>query len=347
MDSVLESFARDARLSVDDPFLLQKFVAVHIAAEPHVTYTHMGATDYNLLRLNMHSPPLDVFSKSKEIEPEVFVQMAQTITRPPPTTPLFEDFCATFFPRPQDEEKWVRAELVQTDWRPSALLLCLAMGKDKPGFTKLARAIKSDVDVAALRSYTISPKDLAKEAARHIASMKLGDDHILVEMGGEEKEEKQADVIASDSSSASSSASPVVFATSPPLKTWDDETFQSHPVIRSWKAQCGLSQLFPNSKAIKQLVASFAGFNTVKSDILGHNQRNPLPAAPENLSAEDWSMLMSAYPYHVQTQVTLKTKNRPGFEERWKVVTGQEWTPNRKTPEMVEGDVLLESIIKG
>lgn len=337
MESALEDFAHNTRLPLDDPLLLHKYLAVHVAQDAHVTYAHLGATDYARVRLNAHNPPLETYSQSKEIDAGVFLEAMKGIGNSSSSpSPLLEDFESTFFPRPKDEEVWVKHVVANQDhWKPAALLLCLAMGRDKPNFPKLARAIDPNINLIQLASYEVSPKELAREAAKQIAQIKTDNDMVLCEKVVEEEEKKME-----QQQQVEVDVDAIPLATQAP---WDDSMYQVHPLIRDWKTKCGLSQLFPNDKTIRQLVARYIGVENVPGSLLASRQRNPLPQV-EPISSQDWAMLMSPFPVSMQEEFTFRTKDQEGFEERWKTITNQEWNPKKWRP--VHHDI-LNTLIRG
>ncbi len=297
MQDVLASFAAHTRQSEEErqdvAGLLKKYVAVHIAGP--VVYSHI-ASDYNVLSLRTHTPPLQSYGM-QPIDTATFLNCMKHVDPSPETARhmhAFGHFCDTLFPVPVGQEAWIEYERKEEGQKKRAYFIALNF-KDRPNFYNIVNSIagggesKPTVDriYSQLCKYNV-PKHLVPHVAEEIGTMlstvslpEKMEPIECAEHGKRETEEEAEEreerphVEARQIEFVNSSISVQVSA--------------EHPLIDDYRRKVVLPPTFPRSKLVKQMILS--SINVLADErIMAANQR----AFATVDATVAWPMLMSS-----------------------------------------------------
>jgi hypothetical protein len=186
---LVEGFAKHLKIrDVEDATALttvaQKYLALGVNVVPTQRVYDAICTDYTLLAMRTHYPPLSAYSepKSAPFDPLTFTEIIKQGFDSKKQTKLIENsiefnrFVDLITARTQDQERWVDA-CRQDKWKDVALYLGLNY-KENPCFYRLLKTIAEQDDVSTLnkRLLTYQPKDvnaLGREMTAFIQSINL------------------------------------------------------------------------------------------------------------------------------------------------------------------------------
>jgi hypothetical protein len=292
----------------------QKWLAVHATLAPSpLVYAHV-ASDYALVNLRTHNPPLHAYTRAP-INVEAFVFVTKHgFSKVKPSVisarmPSFLQFCQELFPRPVGEELWEEHYRGDT-WKPMAYFLALN-ASNRADFYPLVEAIYT----ADLPKVCIGDKDAAADLYTRIVRLKivtptaeeLGQLLTLVDLKEapvhvDQKDEiiqvnQVQDPIMAENPSQQNlvqerlAFAPMAAASAMDSVSWED--IRRNPFVQTYRKNAGLAVTYSPQKLVKQMILSRIGLNgkePVCASLLGTHQTK-FPVSSANLTAE-WSFLM-------------------------------------------------------
>jgi len=141
---VLSKFARNTRMSVSEcgnlTKVAQKWLTLHVNVVPVEQVYSSIASDYRVMRMRTHSPPLHAYSNQNgDIDIPTFLFVTSHADAVKTDTPGFEAFKDCVLPRPVGEEAWHALERAD-QWKEVAYYLALNATK-RPQFGALIESI--------------------------------------------------------------------------------------------------------------------------------------------------------------------------------------------------------------
>lgn len=317
--SALFAFARHTRQSEDETRnvtkLAQKWLAIHTAP---LVYAQV-ASDYALLALRTHSPPLQSYAAGGFDVP-TFVAVLKTglqSNEPIDATavgPAFAQFCEAIFPTPAGEEKWEK--FTRNDhWKKAGYFLAAAQRPTQfyplveavyfsdlassNGGQKPTRAQLDDMADLATRitRYTsqhmkegsVSPKELGNLISMIKMPPVVVINHVAAaaEVDDEEEHERESVHLHNEAQ--------IHFVSSSSSAAAKDDAVRKNEAAQAYRKSAGLNVTFSSQKLAKQIVLAALGLTGKEGmcePLLAKQQEAfvSLATAPQK---SDWDVLLS------------------------------------------------------
>lgn len=301
---VLADFAKHTGYaSLDATSLAKRYLAVHTRlVHPGIVYPYVGS-DYALLSLRTHSPPLSAYCEDRMVDIPTFVHLMKHGYENKPheeRSPALDHFRENMMPRPVGEEAWVDYER-KDHWKARAYFVGLNW-KQMPQFYNLARAIYADgaerVDADAFGAFYGCLLDYkpyvqleARELGAILSQLQLKDDAPVKAREPAEPLHLGDDATHGDARPKE----PIVFVCSDARgEPW--EAIHQNPLVQDYRRRAGLPATFPPQKLVKQMI--LASLNLSPLQIPGaqslYPAARPLDETPLAVGAEAWPLLMNA-----------------------------------------------------
>ena len=157
---MLSDFAKHTRQSAadanDTTSLCKKYLAVHCTMAPMPMVYAQVASDFQLLELRTHNPPIHAYAQGNStFDPNAFVTIMRDgyshIKGPVDMTnrPALSYFIDSLFPKPVGQEEWYDWHYDQDTWKQRAYFMAMNCG-DAAGFYDLVKAIAEAEPLAGL-----------------------------------------------------------------------------------------------------------------------------------------------------------------------------------------------------
>ena len=289
--------------------LAQKYLAVHSRIVPAAVVYPYIASDYSLLSLKTHTPPLESYSTEAMVDIPSYVYLMKNGYKNEPMSaevasqfPALSHFRDTMTPKPLGEEQWCDYE--RTDhWKTRAHFMALNY-KNMPEFHNLIGAICAEdattngTEVSDFYTRLTEYKPLHDIQAAEVGSIisQLNVDHlgllpaqkhiVCAELG----EEVVSDETYGD---FADKKSPIVFVAEAPAEksALDWNAIQQDALVQDYRKRAGLNVTFSPKKIVKQMIFSSLGL-PITAQIIPKNR--PLSEALPPVEKDAWPLLMSA-----------------------------------------------------
>ncbi len=332
---VLHKFANHTRQSYDEAKdvskLAQKWLAVHTTlVQAPLVYAHI-ASDYALLNLRTHSPPLSHYARAgMDVDAFVYCVKNGLKSNKPidaKAAPVFAQFCDSLFPKPVGEEAWEKYER-SDHWKKAAYFLALNASQpshfypmveaiyfeDRPLIARASRAEKDEVADLFTRINRFSRMPAPVEIASLISQISI-EHNVIV------NKTIDAKATATTSSDSEEAEGPLIIAEAEQdqlqlavskvesKQTWND--IRKDAFIQDYRKRAGLSATVPPQKLVKQMVLSLLGFKgtePVCASLLLQHQDEFVQVTPDA-----WPTLAAALMCFEKDPVKLLDAKRPAL----------------------------------
>ncbi len=330
--SVLFKFAAHTRQSDEEASdltkLAQKWLAVHtcIASAPLV-YSRI-ASDYALMELRTHNPPLHSYTRTGFDVPTFVAVLKNGLESNEPLDaaaigPSFSQFCAALFPKPVGEEAWEPYRR-RDHWKKAAYFLAaqqrhqlyalveaiyFADKTDAEKASRVERDTAADLATLVTKYSTQHLKAIApEELGNLISKVKMppvvvvnttadsieGGYHSTIAEYDSDADHIDAAAAAEDSGVRIQFSAPFSSSTKEEGRVWDE--VRRNDRIQDYRKRAGLNAIFSPQKLAKQVVLSVLGFKGTEPEcapLLAVHQTE-FAAAPTGLEESDWRLLMDS-----------------------------------------------------
>lgn len=288
---MLAAFAKHTRQSEEDAAniskLAQKYIAVHVTLAPTPLVYNCIASDYKLLELRTHNPPLQHYQQESmdvptfvHITKNGFQNLHESIEHENKWQ-FYSFFKETVFPKPVGEEAWKSYHKPDL-WKERAYFLALNCN-NKAQFGTLIRAIHAENNDNV-------DKDMANQLISKLSQFTRDNTHILVNIdpteigemiaqiqlkeeaaeqvqeigcnscGGckkKEEDEEEEEMMPMKEEVVAEKLDLV--EAGPPTKTWDE--LRKSEVVEAYRKKTLLNATFSATKIGKQVILSNIGFS--------------------------------------------------------------------------------------
>jgi hypothetical protein len=291
------AFAKHTKQSEEDiantSKLAQKYIAVHVTLAPTPLVYNCIASDYKLLELRTHNPPLDHYQQ-ESIDVPTFVhitkngfQNLQESIENENKWQFYSFFKETVFPKPVGEEVW-KSYYKPDLWKERAYFLALNCN-NKAQFGSLIRAIHAENN----NNGAAAPidKDVANQLISKLIRFTKDNTHILVNIdpteigemiaqiqlkeelplplppqeiacgtcGGNKVDSDEEDMSLRSNAQIETGAKLELAASGPPTKTWQE--LRKTEVVEAYRKKSLLNATFSANKIGKQVLLASIGFS--------------------------------------------------------------------------------------
>jgi hypothetical protein len=302
----LSNFARHTQQSEKQAenasLIAQKYLALHSKLAPvGVIYPYI-ASDYLLMCLKTHSPPLNAYSDEHTmVDIPTFCHLMQTGYPKGPVQASPNSALAHFqdnvMPKPVGEEQWVNYER-DNHWKDRAYFLSLNY-KNHAAFHDLVQTIagntaEGDAMYQKLLNYTLPASISAKEIASLIKELKIS--NVEVDPQGTAPIPTRTVAKPHETHGDLPTKSPIVFVANKQSeeapRLWSDIGQDEH--VQDYRRRANLSASYSPKKLVKQMILSSIGVPATSAESLVPKNVPLSDATFPAVSAEAWPVLMNA-----------------------------------------------------